>query len=265
VQTADTGQIVPASASLPAVNTDSGYLIYRFNDAQQSTDPIFLKFGLGRANAAHSTRITIQVGQGTNGAGTLTGTTSPVVIMGGDYASPAADYVTTDYATHSAGFFGFVFAALPSGAAYQPQHVMTLQRTRDQVSLNFDGLGFVMIYPRTYNTESVMTSVTWASGEQHFTLDYSHHFCMPVAGVSLTDSNQAIAWPHFYNVNNVVKQAWATWTTNVSNMTTGANTFVASPYGVARTWISIGASSRGICGVGLSEDANVWLMNFVWE
>jgi hypothetical protein len=74
-QTADTGQINPATVAIPgATNTSAGYVIGRFNDALQSTAPIFFKLEFGTATGLSSPGMWITMGTGSNGSGTLTGT-----------------------------------------------------------------------------------------------------------------------------------------------------------------------------------------------
>lgn len=76
-QTSDTGQINLSTVLKPsASNTTSGYQIYRFSDALQSTTPVFIRVEYASAASAGSCSLNIQVGTGTNGAGTLTGQTS---------------------------------------------------------------------------------------------------------------------------------------------------------------------------------------------
>jgi hypothetical protein len=71
VRTADTGQINWTTATAPA-NNYSGYEIFRFNDALQTTHPLFLKIEYG-APASGAPQIRTQFGKGSNGAGALTG------------------------------------------------------------------------------------------------------------------------------------------------------------------------------------------------
>lgn len=72
-QTEDTGQINPATVNKPAVtDTDAGYEIWKFTDAAQATNPIFLKIIYGR-ESNNSPWLKLYVGEGSNGSGTLTG------------------------------------------------------------------------------------------------------------------------------------------------------------------------------------------------
>lgn len=74
VQTADTGQINWETVETPGENnTDAGYEVWRFNDALQETQPIYLKIIYGRALSASRLRLAFQVGTGSDGAGNLEG------------------------------------------------------------------------------------------------------------------------------------------------------------------------------------------------
>lgn len=80
VQTSDTGQINWTTVTAPAgTATFPGYEIWRFNDALQSTAPVFVKFEYGSgSSSANNPAIRFQFGSGSNGSGTLTGSTSTV-------------------------------------------------------------------------------------------------------------------------------------------------------------------------------------------
>lgn len=86
VQTADTGQIDWGTVTAPtAQNTMKGYEIYRFNDALQGTYPVFIKVEYGSSQfctITYTAGMYVTVGKATNGAGTLTGTTSTRRMIG---------------------------------------------------------------------------------------------------------------------------------------------------------------------------------------
>ena len=77
VQTADVGQINWATVTRPlAANTVQGYEMWRFNDSFQATAPVFIKLEYGSGGNANRPAIWYQVGDGSDGAGNLTGATS---------------------------------------------------------------------------------------------------------------------------------------------------------------------------------------------
>lgn len=95
-QTADTGQINPATVTIPgAINTSAGYVIGRFNDTAQSTSPVFFKleFGTGSSSTAQPA-LWITIGTGSNGSGTLTGTVGTRVAAGSNQLSITSPNVT---------------------------------------------------------------------------------------------------------------------------------------------------------------------------
>lgn len=102
VQTADTGQINLGGTNTPAVNSNAGYEIWRFDDAAQATDPIFLRIEYGWGPATGRLRLQCSAGTGSNGSGTLT---SPHTTTSDDLSSAPA-----------AGSTGRIAASLVNGA-----------------------------------------------------------------------------------------------------------------------------------------------------
>ena len=72
VQTADTGQAANPPAAVPS--STFVYWIFKANDAQAATLPIFVKLEVGYS--ATSPQIRVTVGTGSNGSGTITGAIS---------------------------------------------------------------------------------------------------------------------------------------------------------------------------------------------
>lgn len=94
-QTADTGQINTTTVTRPAINVMAGYVIMRFNDTAQGTSPIFFKLEFGTSSGAAEPNMLLTVGTASNGAGTLTGTTTTrLSIVGGTHSSSVITYVS---------------------------------------------------------------------------------------------------------------------------------------------------------------------------
>lgn len=72
-KTADTGQIDPATTTLPAAGNDAGYEIRYLDDALHATAPVYLRIVYGRTSANDLLRIKLNMGLSTNGAGGITG------------------------------------------------------------------------------------------------------------------------------------------------------------------------------------------------
>lgn len=92
VQTTDTGQIDWVTVTKPPVsaNAVSGYEIWRFNDSFQSTTPVFIKIEYGCGNNTSFPGIFVTISSGSNGSGTLTGTTTTRMSVRGYSPASAA-------------------------------------------------------------------------------------------------------------------------------------------------------------------------------
>ena len=80
VQTADTGQIVFSTVSVPvATNTKAGYAMYAFNDSNQGSYPCYIRVDFGTASSLGYPSMWIQIGTSTNGAGVIGTIQSPTI------------------------------------------------------------------------------------------------------------------------------------------------------------------------------------------
>ena len=74
IQTADTGQMNFTTVTRPLLaNTLQGYALFRMDDALQGTAPIVVKVSFGSGSAANDPRVDVQIGTGSNGTGSITG------------------------------------------------------------------------------------------------------------------------------------------------------------------------------------------------
>jgi hypothetical protein len=73
VDPGDTGQLDLSTATRPGTNTWAGYRIYRFNDTNQGAYPVFIRLEFGTGAAAGAPAIRFTIGQGSDGAGNITG------------------------------------------------------------------------------------------------------------------------------------------------------------------------------------------------
>ena len=101
-QTADTGQINTSTVTRAAINTAAGYVILRFNDTLQSTSPIFLKLEFGSGSATTTPQMWLTVATGSNGSGTLTGTsTTRCAVVNGQPATSSVTSYTSRFCYNS--------------------------------------------------------------------------------------------------------------------------------------------------------------------
>ena len=158
-QTSDTGQINLVTVAKPAgTNTAAGYEIFRFNDTLQATAPLFYKVEYGTAAAATTPSIWIQVGSGTNGAGTLTGLLSTRVQL-----IPAASSTGTTKNVYASGANNRIWLAggidwASNANTYQFQ----IERTKDASGADTaDGYYLQMLWG---SSGASFQSALWAGG-----------------------------------------------------------------------------------------------------
>jgi hypothetical protein len=262
VQTADTGQLVPGS--LPAWPANPwGYLVFRFDDAAQATDPVFFKLTLGRGgvNLAGS-NYTIQFGQGSNGSGTLTGNLSTSVGFGATN-NPRGTSLQ-DYACHKDGSFFFGSAYGDDSTTYSFRFAVSFERSR-LADGTYDGQGASILY-RGFASNWRAFSWRYAGTPVNYTANNS--FCLvpntPADTARLNGDKQL--YPHWYNLPEV-RQRWSSFTVRRHEFGTNPTSFTASPFNAAaRTFLSMGnaAGSFGAAVANATDEGN-FVPCFLWE
>lgn len=135
VQTADTGQINWSTVVRAAINTDAGYEIWRFNDSMQATAPLYFKFNYGTGGVTTTGRLQVQMGTGSNGSGTLTGTTTTARVITEGNGAWNVDQVFRFAYCHVDGFLGMQVADVDGAfAGNHPGHFAAM-RTIDSAGL----------------------------------------------------------------------------------------------------------------------------------
>jgi hypothetical protein len=274
VQTSDTGQINSATVNLPGTNTAAGYEIFQFNDTGvangQSTNPVFIKVEYGVGSPTDRPSLWFTVGTGSNGAGTITGTT----ILGRNQLSfnnsRTSGITMPSYCAGDGGWFGLFTAADTSGAV-NPQF-MIIDRVRDASGVP-TGEGVVCVYSSWTNGPSGFTIASYVGGAAHSAnpnyLSTAGYF----AGPTTTDGTNALgAGARIFGTNVAVMPAIvlcgqlrflkAFVLFNQSDFgSIGGVTFVANNFGANHTYVTL-------CGLNLK---NAWTFNsndmpaLLWE
>lgn len=249
VQTSDTGQINVATFSASA-STWPGYEMWRFTDAAQATDPLFLKIAYGRSNTNSGWSLQFQVGQGSNGAGTLTGMVS---------TSVRTDCCETNGAGTTTGFLYAYFAdgifwlsdgsnAIDQANFYCPRNFLYIERSRTSLG-TLDGRGAFMVAgsPPSASGQGSTSSqfVRWIAGDTKLYASSSAYglpFGMPW---SQTKANgDYIPWPVIY-YDAGIKFSRNLFLTKRSFLSSSPLSFTASPFGTSRTWLGWASGPGG--------------------
>lgn len=194
VNTSDTGQIDWSTVVRTGAATDTGYEIWRFNDALQSTSPIFFKVWYGCGATTSTPRIRIEVGTASNGSGTLSGIGSGTLYQVSYGAS--ADATARDNWMASDGS-GLVASFWTNSSVTGCRGLFVIERFRDSSGTAL-GTGWYMQY-LDYSSKGVV--VQNAADSISTTLTYTPcmvPFTPSATGQSLlTSSNQIVAYPHY--------------------------------------------------------------------
>lgn len=176
VQTSDTGQLSMASA--PTYSSTSGnlygYTVYKFNDAAQSTFPIFfkIKWQNSAVAAAKNFVFPISVGTASDGAGTITSaggasnSSTVVTDLAFMFGNASSSATTTLFDTWISGDgSGFNWMQTPWDSASGNQGFVSIDRFR-----NSDGTANARGFQLTNTTaSSSMTTRIWNSTTSNFT------------------------------------------------------------------------------------------------
>lgn len=158
-KTADTGQIDWTTVARPGTNTAAGYEIWRFNDALQATKPIFFKVEYGTSASAAIPEVWLTVGGGSNGTGTITGTSFSRRQVGRTLTPTTVS--NPSYACYSPAAGGFMFVGW-SGSAGAPASLCMsafgIWRSCDDDGTP-NGDGYSVYYLATTQLSAVMWSI----------------------------------------------------------------------------------------------------------
>lgn len=261
VNTADTGQLDPATALKPVAAGVAGYRIYRFADSLQATMPIFIKVSFGALGSGVTTpRLVVQIGTATNGAGVLTGVTTGSRTLDGSTA-PVAGETRNAYTSgaqagnaricHTNG----VDAAFGS-TAYNRVIGFTVERQKDATGNDLpDGVHFSW------------WSTTF-SGHQSFNatgLTAAIESTLPILAPSQTmgsgaDVGMSPMYPIFGKLLPPVLSLLGYWQNDLQTLVP----VPVSLYGVARNYLPLGPNSYGSWHRGGTSSAGAQSTAMLW-
>jgi hypothetical protein len=214
-QTTDTGQINTSTVTRATANTAAGNVILKFNDTLQSTSAVFIKLEFGSAAANTTPQMWITIGTGSNGSGTLTGTTSVrAAVLNGNAPSSTTTSYTSRYIYNSTfGYLGLIFKIGSSGTAGVGQGGFVLFRSNDATGASTgDSVNLIT----NSGTASGATNSTTAAVMQCLSFGSSAMFPSTVANGVFWAAGGA-------NGTNIMPF-------NLASTTTGGNSYVSPVY-----------------------------------
>lgn len=257
-KTDDTGQIDWTTVAFIA-NTFSGYEIWRFNDTLQATAPIFIKIWYGSGSGSGPINVNVQIGQGSNGAGVLTGLTSGVITPSTNWVGGLGQSYLSYLSYHvGMGFLG-VHCFLAFEGYGQCGFSFMIARSCDD-----DGVpnaeGYTLFSRQTAYCYSFLKNANLSGGSA---------YAMPVGGAvsSLVGVNPQLT--KFYMVTPQVRLLPALLMYVSAEFIEGS-TFIATPgatphmYKAIGNWI-LGGGSNNAAYWGTGSMYGVHLLAMVWE
>jgi hypothetical protein len=257
--TADTGQINWATVNVPAgANTAAGYEIYAFTDTLQATSPIYIKleYGTGPLGAANYPMLWVTVGTATNGAGTLTGTTTVRQNLLCNYnASGGISSAVTPYPTYvsfDGSYLGVAHKigglSTYNGGGFSGGTFM-VGRQCDPATGAYIGGGVTLLSPAIGPSSVTAAWVSQSLNTSTNTRYSANTGYFAMVPYSMTNSTIAALseyqiFPCFGTYNKVVPLAWAAYGLNAE--TPQGSTVSATIVGAsALTYLMTGACSYG--------------------
>ena len=120
-KTADTGQIDWSTVTRAGLNSEAGYEIRYLNDGLHGTTPIYFRLGFGTGGATDRLRIELQVGEGSNGSGSLTGlSTANLNVTTSSGVSYTDDTAYPSYISFAKGCLSVLWKIGKVATAYAP-------------------------------------------------------------------------------------------------------------------------------------------------
>lgn len=249
----DTGQINLVTATRPGTNTAAGYQIRYLNDSLHGSKPCYIKieFGTHSSNAAYP-GLWITVASGTNGAGTVSGTTyfarqqmlSAAATVAGSYPL---------YACTTSGYFMMaLFRRFQSGAT--SSMFFLLARTTDTAGVpTTTGFHFYSSSSLSLNRNTYVSS----------SINDVSRFCMiPGANTSTAVGGDVQLFRHFGMQPAVICCPFLL--TYMDAEIGSESTFSVTPMGVtSRTYLTLGgAAGPTFCGADAAATDRIAV---VWE
>ena len=160
-RTSDTGQIDFTSVAAPATSAYGGYDIFQFTDAEQATDPIYIKLEYGRGSTGERHALRMAVGTATNGAGTLTNSSG----QKGGAATGSPSGKGNIFASFFEGCFVVTDDGVPSSNAAANKVVLGVERLRSPTTgaIVTNGIGILGQIGGTTDLD-IRLSGSWTTG-----------------------------------------------------------------------------------------------------
>lgn len=229
---ADTGQIDWATVAKPgASSTSAGYEIRYLNDSLHATKPCYVKIEFGTGGTSTTPSIWITVASGTNGAGTVSGTTYFARTQhAGNGAPNVGSYPTFVCATE-----GYIACAMQRRGQLSSHPFWSVARTVDSAGAPTSDGFIVMSAPSSSFARTTYLSSSFSDGTG---------FCLIPGNISTTlVSGDVQVFRHFGFITSGAVVCIPHYLSYLDSEIGNESTFTATPVGsTAITYLALGGS-----------------------
>ena len=257
VQTADTGQINWTTVVRAGVGTEAGYSMFSFTD---SIGTLYFRFGYGSGGATTIPRIQVAVGQGTNGAGTLTGISSATTTVTGS-AITSTSTLYTSYMCMVNGVFWFMWKIGTGGSANANRGGFVFQRSFTSLGV-VDGAGGYASWGAYSAATSGLQYFGYSSGTAYaaHTITSSYPCVIPGRVTSSSVGANYQVYLHWLAVPDV-RPCVGSCTAIASEVSFG-NQFTLAPCGnVSHNYICLGQAAIA----ETTAQSTIYSLCLIWE
>lgn len=252
-KSADTGQINTGSATLPSTNTYGGYEIRYLDDSLHATKPLYCKIEYGTQSSSGRPMIRVSCASGTNGSGTLSGTTymAAVVIIPNSPLAAAGTFFSG--AVTRSGYAAFVFKR---GYISAVSVFFSVCRTCDSAGAPTTA-GFTF-----YTSSSTLTRTSYVSAA---TTDGAGFCLFPGPDTTTLVGGAPQVMRHFQYTPQI--QCVPFMLSFISSEIGDLSTFTATPVGATqRTYMALGGTNGPLsCGLSVSGALATARLAMQWE
>lgn len=252
-KSADTGQIDTATVTIPGTNTYGGYEIRYLNDSLHATKPLYVKIEFGTGTSAGRPLVRVSAASGTNGAGTLSGTTyfSASVLFGSSTIAGGPNYFSAACSVEGCAWF-----VIKRGAVLGYSPFFGVARTCDGTGAPTTA-GFNFYWT---NAGASLSRTTYISASVSDSASYA---LVPGGVTSSLVSGGPQVFRHFTFTPEI--RCVPFFVSYLTAELPDVIPITATPISTSRTYLPLDGSSGPIsCGAGSSNATNIRIAP-IWE
>ena len=225
----------------PDVNTMMGYEIWRFNDgATQTACPVYFKIQYGGGSTATFPHIKLQVGQGSDNAGSLTGTVATEKTFGCVASS------STLYSCFISSDTGRINVAMFVGGSSSIPWAFCIERLKDDNGNPTTTGVNIIIFGGSAGVGLIAQQYLPLSGAAYPATPATSFMCaMPTAGQGSYGNNVGL-YPIYPNLGYAANPSLGALVYFTGDIAANGSMITVSLYGISHTFVTLGVNPASV-------------------